>query len=43
MRPTVKLTALLLTAAMLLGVVTYGPAPDVSAVTQAQLASRMPQ
>ena len=41
MRPTVKLTALLLTVAMLLGVVTYGPAPDVSAVTQAQLEAQL--
>lgn len=41
MKPTVKVTALLLSVAMLLGVSTYGPTPDVSAVTQAQLEAQL--
>ena len=41
MKPTVKLTALLLAAAMLLGVTTYGPVPDASAATQAQLEAQL--
>lgn len=41
MKPTKRLTALLLTAALLMGVTTYGPAPDASAATQAQLEAQL--
>ena len=41
MKPTKRLTALLLTAALLMGVTTYGPAPNASAATQAQLEAQL--